>query len=117
MKKDKKVDEYMEKQKSPQKEICKKLRGIIFKTLPKIDEEMKMGVAWYGKYYIVGLKDSVNLGFSVKGLSKRDKDNFTGTGKLMRHLKFKEQKEVDEKKIVDLLKLVNKKAECESCFK
>ena len=31
--------------------------------------------------------------------------------------KFKELKEVDEKKIVRLLKLVDKKAECGSCFK
>ena len=79
----KEVSEYIEKRKSPQKEICKRLRRIIIKTLPKVDEKMKMGVAWYGKYYIVGLKDSVNLGFSVKGLLKKDKDNFTGSGKLM----------------------------------
>lgn len=107
----------MEKQKSPQKEICKKLRKIILKTFPRIGEKMKMGVAWYGKYYIVGLKDSVNLGFSVKGLLKKERDNFTGSGKFMRHLKFKGLKEVDEKKIVKLLKLVDKKAECGSCFK
>ncbi|MBN2367658.1 DUF1801 domain-containing protein [Candidatus Woesearchaeota archaeon] len=114
---DKQVDEYIEKQKSPQKEICKRLRKIILKTFPKIDEKMKMGVPWYGKYYIVGLKDSVNLGFSVKGLSKEDKDIFKGARKLMRHLKFKEAKEIDEKEIVRLLKLVDKKAECGSCVK
>ena len=35
--------------------------------IEKIKESIKMGVAWYeGMYYIVGLKDSVNLGFSVK---------------------------------------------------
>lgn len=112
------VTAYIEKQKSPQKEICKKLRRLILKTFPKIDEKMKLGVAWYeGMYYIVGLKDSVNLGFSVKGLLKKDRDNFTGQGKYMRHLKFKELKEVDEKKIVRLLKLVDKKAECGSCYK
>jgi len=112
------VTEYIGKQKSPQKEICKKLRKIILKTFPKINEKMKMGVPWYeGKYYVVGLKDSVNLGFSVKGLSKKDRDNFKGTGKFMRHLKFKEVKEIDEKEIVKLLKLVDKKAECGSCFK
>lgn len=113
----KEVDKYIEKQSSPQKEICKKLRKIVLKTLPNIDEKMKMGVAWYGKYYIVGLKESVNLGFSVKGLKKKDMDNFKGQGKFMRHLKFKELKEVDEKKIIKLLKLVDKKAQCGSCFK
>ena len=115
--KNKEVDKYIEKLKSPQKEICRKLRRIILKTFPKINEQKKLGVAWYGKYYIVGLKDSVNLGFSVKGLLKKDKDNFKGTGKTMRHLKFKQLKEIDEKKIVRLLKLVDKKAKCASCYK
>jgi len=116
--KNKQVDNYIEKQKSPQKQICSKLRRLILKTFPKIDEKLKLGCAWYeGKYYIVGLKDSVNLGFSVKGLLKKDRDNFKGAGKFMRHLKFKELKEIEEKKIIQLLKLVDKKAECGSCFK
>jgi len=113
----KKVTEYIEKQKSPQKEICKKLRKIVLKNLPKSEENMKLGVAWYSKCYIAALKDSVNLGFSVKGLLKKDKDNFTGTGMSMRHLKFRDLKEIDEKKISRLLRLVDKKAECGSCFK
>ncbi len=117
MYKNKDVDNYIEKQKSPQREICVKLRKIILKTFPKIDEEMKMGVPWYGKYYIVGLKESVNLGFSVKGLSKKDRDKFIGKGELMRHLKFKDPKEIDEKKIIELLKLVDAKADSESCIK
>ena len=70
------VTEYIEKQKSPQKEICKRLRKIILRTFPKIKEEKKLGVAWYQKFYIVALKDSVNLGFSVKGLSAKEKENF-----------------------------------------
>ena len=111
------VSKYIEKQKSPQKEICKKLRKLILTTFPKIDEKIKLGVAWYGKYYIVGLKDSVNLGFSVKSLSKKDMNNFKGDGKFMRHLKFKDLNEINEKEIIRLLKLVDKKAECGSCFK
>ena len=43
----KKVDEYIEKQKSPQKEICLELRRIVFKTFPDIEEEMKWGVPTY----------------------------------------------------------------------
>lgn len=114
---DKAVSRYIAKQKSPQKEICKRLRKIILKTFPQINERIKMGVPWYSKYYLVSLRDSVNLGFSVQGLLKKDRDNFTGTGKSMRHLKFKELKEIDEKQIVKLLKLVDKKAACGSCFK
>ncbi len=115
----KQVSAYVKKQKSPQREICKKLRKLILKTFPKIDEQMKWGVPCYdhGRYYFVGLKDSVNLGFAVKGLGKKNISSFKGKGKYMRHLKFKSVKEVDEKKIIKLLKLVKKKAKCVSCVK
>jgi hypothetical protein len=106
------VNEYLAKQKSPQKEICIKLRKIILKAIPGIEEKMWVGVPWYGKFYIVGLKDSVNLGFSVKELSKEEMENFKGSGKVMRHLKFKNIREIDEKIIIKLLKLVHKKAKC-----
>jgi len=113
---DKAVTEYIAKQPSPQKEICEKLRKLILKTFPKIEEEMRVGVPFYGqKFYIVGLKDHVNLGFSVKGLSKTDEANFEGAGKLMRHLKFFEVKDINEKELVPLLKLVMEKAKCEKC--
>jgi hypothetical protein len=107
---DNKVEKYIEKQKSPQKEIVKKLRKIILKTFPDLNEEMKLGVPWYeGKFYIVGLKDSVNLGFSLKGLSKEEKGLFEGGGKTMKHLKIHSLKEIDEKKIVKLLRIVGEK--------
>ena len=108
----KKVSEYIGKQKSPQKEIVKALRKIILKTFPKIKEEMKMGVPWYeGRYYIVALKDHVNLGFSVKNLSEKDRTLFEGAGKTMRHIKIFSPKEIDDKKIVKLLKKVKKPCE------
>ena len=104
---DKNVEDYIEKQKSPQKEICKELRKIILKTFPKIKEEMKMGVLWYeGKYYIVTLKDHVNLGFSLKGLSKKEQELFEGSGKTMKHIKVHSLKEIDDKRIIKLLKVV-----------
>ena len=40
-----KVKEYIGKQKSPQKEICQKLRDIILNTFPDINEEMKIAAA------------------------------------------------------------------------
>jgi hypothetical protein len=118
IKMNKKVTEYIGKQKEPQKQICSKLRRIILKAFPDIKEDMKMGVPWYkGMYYIVRLRDSVNLGVSVKGLNKQDMSNFSGTGKYMRHLKFKDVKDIDEANIIKLLKLVDKKAECGSYWK
>jgi hypothetical protein len=45
---DKKVDAYIAKQQSPQKEICIKLRELVHKTVPDASEEMKWGVPAFG---------------------------------------------------------------------
>ncbi len=101
------VKEYLSKLKSPQKEVCTKLRKIILKTFPKIEEKMWVGVPWYqGKFYIVGLKDHVNLGMCIKGLSKKELAMLEGGGKTMRHLKFWTGKDVDEKKVCKILKMI-----------
>ena len=69
----KEVDNYIEKQKSPQKEILQKVREIILKTFPEIKEDFWVGVPWYDrKCYIVGLKDHVNIGFCIDGLSEKE---------------------------------------------
>jgi len=108
----KEVNDYTEKQKSPQKEICQRLRRIILETFPNIREEMKLGVPWYeGKYYIVALKDHVNLGFSLKGLSSKEIGFFEGGGKTMKHIKIRSLSEIDERKIVELLKVVKERSQ------
>lgn len=107
---DKKVDEYIEKQKSPQKEICKKVRSIILKTFPNAKECMKWGVPSYenGTYYFVALKDHVNIGFSIKKLKKEYMDLFHGTGKTMRVIEIKSLNDINDAKISKLLRLVLK---------
>ena len=109
----KEIAEYIEKQNSPQKEICLELRRIIFRTFPNIIEAMKWGVPTYanGKYYFVALKDHVNLGFSLKGLSKEEQKGFEGSGKTMKHIKIYSLREINEDKIADLLKLIWEKQE------
>lgn len=110
------VDNYIKKQKSPLKEICQKLRKIIIKTFPKIKEKMWVGVPWYeGRYYIVALKDHVNLGFAIKGLSLKELSLFEGRGKTMRHIKLYSLEEIDEQRIVKLLK-VAQKAKCSCAY-
>ena len=105
----KEVDDYIGKQKSPQREICQNLRKIILEEFPDIKEEMKLGVPWYeDKYYIVALKDHVNLGFSLKGLSKEEVGLFEGSGKTMKHVKVHSLNEIDKVKIIELLKVVKK---------
>jgi hypothetical protein len=106
-----KVDAYIEKQISPQKEICQALRALIFKTFPDAKEEMKWGVPAFagGAFYIVALKDHVNLGFTLKGLTKEDEKLFDGGGKTMKHMQVANLAAIDENRIVELLKLVDKR--------
>jgi uncharacterized protein YdhG (YjbR/CyaY superfamily) len=107
-----KIDEYINKQSSPQKEICQALRRLIFKTFPDAKEEMKWGVPAFadGAYYIVALKDHVNLGFTLKGLTKEDEKLFDGGGKTMKRIQVANLADIDENRIVGLLKLVDKKS-------
>ena len=41
------IHNYIQKQKSPQKDICRRLRRLIFKTIPGVKEEMKWGQPCY----------------------------------------------------------------------
>jgi hypothetical protein len=105
------IDDYINKQPSPQKEICQSLRSLILKTFPDVKEEMKWGVPAFadGKFYIVALKDHVNLGFAIKGLTKEDIALFDGGGKTMKNIEVDKLENTDEKRIVGLLKLVAEK--------
>jgi uncharacterized protein YdhG (YjbR/CyaY superfamily) len=104
----KQVESYIEKQMSPQKELCLQLRSIILGVFPDIEEEIKWGVPTYanGIFYFVALKDHVNLGFSMEGLSEAEKKRFEGSGKTMKILKFSSIQEIDEIEIANLLILV-----------
>ena len=106
--KEKKIDEYINKFDGEKKKILKKLRNIIMKTRPKLKEEIKMGVPWYGGlFYLVGLKDHVNMGLCFGGLKKYEKE-LEGKGKYMRHIKFFSTKDIDEKKLIKLIKVTKK---------
>jgi len=105
-----KVEEYINKQESLQKEILAILRKVILSTLPNIKEDFKLGVPWYEeKFYLVALKDHVNMGFAVKGLSKSEIDLFEGKGKVMRHRKYYSTNDINKQDIAKLIKLVAKK--------
>ena len=107
---DPQVERYVERQSSPQKEIVETLRKIILRTFPNVNEEMKMGVPWYeGKLYVVALKDHVNLGFCLKGLSLKEKRLLEGNGRTMRHVKIHSLKDIDDKKIESLLMMARRR--------
>jgi hypothetical protein len=114
---DKKVKEYIEKQPSPQKEILLKVREIFLKTLPDCKEKMTWGVVVFGdeKFYIAAMKTRVHIGFSINGLSLEEIKLFEGSGKTMRHIKIQSLNEIDDKNLIKLIKLVDKKAICKPC--
>jgi len=114
---DKQVDEYIEKQKSPQKEIIKKVRNIFLKTLPNFEEKIAWGVIVFAgsKFYIAAMKNRVHVGFAINGLNKEEIGLFEGSGKTMRHIKIHSLEDIDDKKLEKLIKIVNEKAICNQC--
>jgi hypothetical protein len=114
---DKQVDEYIEKQKSPQKEILQKVRKIFLKTIPSCEEKKAWGVVAFagGKFYIGAIKNRVHVGFAINGLNKEEIGLFEGSGKTMRHIKIHSLDDIDEKKLIKLIKMVDKKSICNPC--
>jgi len=100
------VDVNINKQKSPQKEILKKLRKIILKNFPLIDEGMRFGVPWYsGRFYLVALKDHVNLGFAYGKKLENSGKELTGGGKYMKHISYRSTKDINSVTLNKLLRL------------
>ena len=103
------VSQYIKKQPPSQKEILQRLRKLILKTVPGISEEIKIGVPWYEcKFYLVSLKDHVNMGFAYNSLLAKFQNELEGKGKYMKHVKFFSEKDVDEKKLAKLIKATKK---------
>lgn len=111
------VAEYIEKQNSPQREILQKVREIFLKTIPNCKEQKAWGVVSFqeGKFYIAAMKNRVHVGFAINGLSKEEIDFFEGSGKTMRHIKIPSLEDIDEKKLVKLIKMVDTKVICNHC--
>jgi len=114
---DKQVEEYIEKQESPQKEILLKVRKIFIETLPNFNEKLAWGVVVFGndKFYIASMKNRVHVGFAINGLNKGEIGLFEGSGETMRHIKIHSLEDIDEIKLVKLIILVDKKTTCNAC--
>ena len=114
---DRRVEEYIEKQKSPQKEILQEVREIFLRTLPNCKEKSAWGVVAFeeGKFYIAAMKNRVHVGFSINGLTKEEIGLFEGSGKTMRHIKICSTEDIDEENLVKLIKMVDTKTTCNQC--
>ena len=102
------VDEYLDLMDYPQREIAERLRGIVLARYPQLSEDVKWHVPVYslGTTPIVsveGFKAHVNLKF-FKGAELEDRAGILeGTGKGVRHVKFRSPEDVDEGKIRGLI--------------
>jgi len=114
---DKQVNDYIQKQISPQKEILLKVRKIFEETLPNFEEKRAWGAVTFaaGKFYMAAMKNRVHVGFAITGLTKDEIALFEGNGKTMRHLKISSLEGIDEKKLAELIEMVEKKAICDKC--
>jgi uncharacterized protein YdhG (YjbR/CyaY superfamily) len=114
---EKRVDEYIDKQKHPLKEILQKVREIFHATLSNCEEKMSLGVPTFasGKFYIAAMRNRVHVGFAIAGLSEDELSLFEGNGKTMRHIKISPLESIDENRLVKLIKMVDEKTICKSC--
>lgn len=115
---DTKVNDYIERQNSPQKEILQKVRKIFKETLPNSEEKMAWGVITFGagKFYLAAMRTRVHIGFSITGLSDEEKLMFEGNGKTMRHIKIPTIESLDEANLVSLIRMVDQKVVCKPCY-
>jgi hypothetical protein len=96
-------------------EICLQLRKIVLELLPEMEEKLYEG--WknisYGTgesrsdkdliLYIAPFKDSVNLGFFRGTLLQDPHKLLKGTGKLLRHIKIKAMKDINEAQLREMI--------------
>ena len=89
----------------------------MLKTLPNVEEKYAWGVLVYegGKFYLAAMKERVHLGFSIIGLNKEETLSLEGSGKTMKHIKINSLKDIENKKIKEMILLVHKKAKCAPC--
>lgn len=98
------INEYIENATATQQEIMKNLRSIILETIPDAKEQYKWNRPVFcleGDFaYLKVTNKHVNLGFFNFEKIKDVDHRLEGTGKEMRHIKFKSVEEIDE----DMLK-------------
>ncbi len=108
-----KVAKYIQKQPPLQAEICRHLRQMILVNFPKIKETVMSEGLWYeGKFYIISFVDHVNLGVGINGLNTEELKQLAGKGKFMRHIKLFSPEDVNQEKLLPLMRLVYKKTKC-----
>jgi hypothetical protein len=109
------VDEYIDLLGTPQNDVAAQLREIVLTCYPQLREDIKWHVPVYSLVTtpivsIEGFKAHVNLKF-FEGARLQDPGSILeGTGKGVRHVKFRSTEDVDEWKIRGLIDLALEQA-------
>lgn len=107
------INEYIANAPEYQQEVLKTLRNLILETVPSAEEKYKWNRPVYcleeDFAYLQITKKFVNLGFFNYHKIKDTDHLLEGTGKDMRHMKFKNCDDIDETKIKDWLQAVTYK--------
>ncbi len=61
------------------------------------------------------MKNRVHVSFSITGLNGEEISMFEGNGKTMRHIKIPTLENIDEKTLVKIIKIVDKKVIYKAC--
>ena len=106
------VDTYLAALPAAQQQIASSLREIIRKAAPNLEEGMKWNVPCYSPSAnvcaIIAYKNHVNLAF-YRGSELTDREGrLEGTGKGMRHVKVRTQREIRKKALAALIKAAAK---------
>lgn len=102
------MDDYLKSQDPELRTNAERLRSIIKKAAPKLDEKMKWGFPCYSGTNdvcnIMVTRAWIDLGF-FRGVDLEDpKKMLEGSGKAMRHIKFHNLDYMDEQAILKLVK-------------
>ncbi len=93
------IDEYLEKYSPEMSELAEKLRNLILDMFPYMDEVIKWNNLVYEiNGYVCAIlihKAHINLEFWRGAELKDPKNRLEGTGKKMRHLKIRDESEID----------------------
>lgn len=105
--KGKNVKEILDKMDPDKRKTAQKLRSIVKSTLPDVVETVKWGNITYllgdeNLSWIMAYKDHLDLGF-FKGAELKS-ELLEGTGKGLRHIKVKTEKDINGKEVSRLLK-------------
>jgi hypothetical protein len=111
------VEDFLKNYDPKVQEVSYRLRDIVKEVMPDVNEFLfegwknigyGIGENKSGKdmiCYIAPFKDSVNLGFYRGAILNDEKNLLRGTGKLLRHIKIKELKQINDIDLKNILTL------------